>query len=52
MEVKITKRFDRQFPIGLVSETRLENFTLGAAIELRAELDNAIKWAVDKTDNA
>ncbi|VGO14751.1 hypothetical protein PDESU_03320 [Pontiella desulfatans] len=45
MNIDVTKRYDAQFPIGIVSRHGTEKFTLKAAEELRLKLGEAIKWA-------
>jgi len=47
MNVDVTKRYDAQFPVGIVSRNGTEKFTLKAAKELRLKLDEAIEWAVN-----
>jgi len=50
MNVDVTKRYDAQFPVGIVSRNGTEKFTLKAAKELRIKLDEAIEWAVNMDD--
>ena len=52
MSVTATKRFNRQFPVGIAirdengNKKSWEKFTLKAAKEFRLALDEAIDWAV------
>ena len=50
MNIEITKRHDSQFPIGLITEFKLEKLTLKAAKEFRIKLNEAIEWAVNMDD--
>ena len=50
MNIEVTKRYDRQFRIGLVIDGKPQKFTLKAAKQLRTELEGAIEWAVNMDD--
>lgn len=50
MNVDVIKRYDDQFPVGIVSRNGTEKFTLKAAEELRIKLGEAIKWAHSMDD--
>jgi len=51
MSIEVTKRYDRQFPIGIQRNgNSVKLYTLAAAKELRTKLSDAIEWAVNMED--